>query len=197
METKTKLRLSLVVNAIAIALIVSNCQPQPAEQCSVNPDCAVSKDQAALLAYTYQSQLHEEATSDKAKGDSRSSWFSVAEIEAFICNAKRQQQANELGGELGIRIYYGRYPDEQIENLEFPPNYRGKHCLFFVPTYDVPIPKGDQEKFGGDTVFRKDFELEGKNFLFSGTKRNHGALVPPENAEGSMFAYVTPQDVNP
>lgn len=197
METKTKLRLSLVVNAVAIALIVSNCEPQQTDECTMDENVAISKTQAALLAYTYQSQLREDPTSDKDKGDSRSSWFSVAEIEAFICKARRQQQVNQTPGPLGIRIYYGRYPDQSLSHFDFDPDYRGKHCLFFVPTVDVQIPKVDQEKFGGDTVFRKDFEIEGKNFLFSGTKRNHGALVPPENAEGSMFAYVTQQDVNP
>ena len=202
METKTKLRLSLVVNAIAIALIVSNCQSEPTtDACNLNPDCTVSKDQASLLAYTYQSKLPDDATSEGDKRDARSSWFSVEELEAFICIAKRQKEDKLFPGKLGIRFYYGRYPEsnpnQSMNGFEFPEHYAGKHCLFLVPTYDVTIPKEDRAAFNGDTIYRQDFEVEGKNFLFSGTKRNHGALVPPENAEGTMFSYVGGQDVNP
>ncbi|WP_298118344.1 hypothetical protein [Flavobacterium sp.] len=113
--------------------------------------------------------------------DARSSWFSYNDLTKFLCAMKRDIGDGVPQENLGVRIYYGRYPDNsnfrgQLENVD--QQYGHKHCVFFVPTVDVKFKNG---------TFHKDFvkSVGKKSTIFS--SKNHGNLVPPDGYTGSAI----------
>lgn len=80
-----------------------------------------------------------------ADGDARSVWFDMEVIKRFIyeIESKTCDACTTPTKTLGIRIYYGTYPDTSVwsdpvwaEALEgVDPSYAGKHTVMFVPTY--------------------------------------------------------------
>jgi hypothetical protein len=113
--------------------------------------------------------------------DARSSWFSYNDLTKFLCAMRRDIGDSISRDKLGIRVYYGRYPDRtnfrgQIENVDSQNEY--KHCVFFVPTVNQKLKNG---------TFDVDFvkEVGKENTIFS--SKNHGNLVPPHGYDGSAI----------
>lgn len=127
--------------------------------------------------------------------DARSIWFSLEELENFmwiIRNYTDNDKISVPAKDLGVRVYYGRYPDlptlranTDFKGVNF--EYANMHTVFMVPTYkdgDQQIdfdPQGSfsngkltplSEEYGGD-ILKVGYE--------SPAILNHGNLCPPCN----------------
>jgi len=111
--------------------------------------------------------------------DSRSVWFSLADLQNFI--SEFQQSGNQ--NQLGVRIYFGEYGPNIPVTEQDNPQYMGLHTLLMVPTL-----------LGADG-FNHDFDPATGNSDFTKSTDisalNHGTLAPPPfNANGSQVANV-------
>lgn len=99
-----------------------------------------------------QSVIGASSTNSKiAKTDASNIWFSLDTLKRFIWEIESKTCGIACGKEkkdfnLGIRIYYARYPDStrlnRYPDLTNVPNFFGNcHTLFMVPTYDFNDPK--------------------------------------------------------
>lgn len=161
----------------------------------------ISEADASLLANNYNESVNKINRNNNFrtlnlsewKDDSRSVWFDYNELQGYLEYIKNQFSANQdpYKGKLGVRIYFGRYPNELTQNAS--PGlrtqvdiYKNKHCLFFVPTTNQ---KGSSENY--DAIIKKDTPEKGgfyiSNILSIGSEKNHGNLVPPRSYEGSNF----------
>jgi hypothetical protein len=138
--------------------------------------------------------------------DARSVWFDMATLKQFIHEVERQtcyNCDNNHSTQLGLRIYYGTYPELSEWNNPFwqeslaglPADYAGKHTVMMVPTYrnntgvDMDFDPGFMRQGCNFTYidsFYKIMEKDSmKNFTFtilssiSTTSQNHGQMVPP------------------
>jgi hypothetical protein len=142
--------------------------------------------------------------------DSRSVWFSFDKLKRFLWNIEKQN-CQRCGDSLGLRIYFGKYPDLRNTNIEdlatVPKGYSNHHTLFMVPTYRNEngqyidfFPEGSTcrtplklspthptgaEFFAHDKVpYILLFDMSGGA---SPGSQNHGGLIPPGDATGSSF----------
>jgi hypothetical protein len=131
--------------------------------------------------------------------DARSIWFDLQKMKQFIgyieATACNSGCADSL--QLGIRIYYAKYPDKKTLESDdqfagVPSDYANHHTVFMVPTYR-------KSKDNGNT----DFDPQGvkgcqpatfdpvKGLVFLGFDagtgpdgQNHGSLRPPPDNTG-------------
>jgi len=99
--------------------------------------------------------------------DSRSVWFSLADLQNFI--SEFQQSGNQ--NTLGVRIYFGEYSADLVAKCKGNAQYTGLHTLVMVPT------------ILGQDGFNHDFDpaTGSSDFTQSNTicALNHGTLAPP------------------
>jgi hypothetical protein len=84
--------------------------------------------------------------------DANRLWFSLESLKKFISEIEGEVYMHHpaKGLKLGIRIYYGKYPnnmdiDEGLRTL--PDNYALHHTLFMVPTFEDTANGGTQWDF--------------------------------------------------
>lgn len=130
--------------------------------------------------------------------DSRAAWFSFEDLRRFMAQIESNTfvTCNNVSGPLGIRFYYGEYPDCNsplwgtpvlpIGAPLFLERYAGMHTLLLVPTYNDGTNNVDFEpnfaNAGGTPmpitqVFQTVAPTPGTatNVLMM----NHGQLAPP------------------
>lgn len=199
-------------------ILTSSCRsifsgPNP-PTCNSTLTGFISAPTSQMLTKNYRDNLKNNPTvnGDIIETESQSVWFSYKEITEYLC-VLQNEYANQKDlnlEELGIRVYFGRYPDlENLDQITFHDlidvqnartvqqtgltqeskvSYSNKHCIFFVPTY--------KDSKDGITYYNQDFLIEdrdqpsktlGKRILLIGKNKNHGGLAPPENVEGAEY----------
>ena len=135
------------------------------------------------------------------KEDSRAIWFSLDSLKKFIWEIESSVCKNECNTptNLGIRLYYARYPDNlqnnaQLQNLS--PGYANLHTVFMIPTYErggINMDFNPHNYKGNcvyDTIPKSDNQfLSTMAFMpipNSTTAKNHGDLCPPV-CDGTSF----------
>lgn len=120
-------------------LITSDCM-ETADYSTFNfpgVDCQVAKS----IARNYQSIDQPRLQIDPDTKDAACIWFSLENMKAFIWKIESAMcRSGCTDKQLGIRIYYARYPDAATmasnNNLNMlPSDYEYHHTLFMVPTF--------------------------------------------------------------
>jgi hypothetical protein len=136
-----------------------------------------------------------------APEDAKSVWFSMDDLQAFIDNVRKDVCAftcrKEEPLQLGIRLYYARYPDFNALNskgdLAYPDlqginkDYENLHTIFMVPTYNE---KGEPKDFNpadfnNEKCVSDTIKMDGGPsssilaFMPDMRSKNHGRLCPP------------------
>jgi hypothetical protein len=185
----------------------------------------INYETAQALANNYNKDKNNRlltVSNDKDTGvtlveDSKSVWFSLDRLKKFLWHIEKQNCENSCQDTLGLRIYFGKYPD--LNNLtdknllgleDVPKEYSNHHTLFMVPTYrnkdgyDYDFYPGGE---GCRTPINKSPLMERKDFgetivTFhaptpyivrldgmgtSSNAQNHGNLIPPNDPTGTSF----------
>lgn len=140
----------------------------------------LTSDTAHVLATNYKNWL--ESLSPLVPEDfqdARAVNFKLSDLKKFIWEMETRMCPARNRKELGIRFYYGKYPEGDIKQYpdlkELSVDYLGKHTLFLVPTYnDNGIFKDfDPGALGadGEPMINDDFTTM---FIM-----NHGNIYPP------------------
>ncbi len=148
--------------------------------------------------------------------DSRSVWFSLERLKNFIWHIEDRNCKNPCKRTLGLRIYFGRYPDLTVTNNSYlgleglPKEYSNRHTLFMVPTYEdkdgnnrdfypldtdcktPTLASAPTEYYGPADLNLIRHKITPFIFLFDmapapGGSQNHGGLIPPGSAAGTSF----------
>ena len=148
--------------------------------------------------------------------DSKSVSFSLDRLKCFIWNIEKQNCEKKCADSLGLRIYFGRYPNLTDQNglpeglTNVPTKYSNYHTLFMVPTYydknaqqfidfypagtacRLPLSSSPTHSNGGEpNVFVHDKIPYIMLFDVTGApdqdSQNHGGLIPPGSAAGTSF----------
>lgn len=146
--------------------------------------------------------------------DSKSVWFSLEKLKNFIWHIEKQNCERPCPDSLGLRIYFGIYPDlykfsdpraEGLENV--PKDYSFRHTLFMVPTYRdersglyydfYPAAKDCRTPLkllptrpNGEfpiTIKTPYILLMDMSEPPTGGSQNHGGLIPPGASTGTSF----------
>lgn len=144
--------------------------------------------------------------------DANSIWFSLDALKSFIWEIQKDTCGKSCDGkalQLGVRIYYAKYPQFNLLNtaggLRYPDiqsvnkDYESMHTVFMIPTYDSAGYQKDfdpryydaenkclPKTIDADTwpVAQRILALTPDNY----TAQNHGGLCPPlKNCPGSAF----------
>jgi len=182
---KTKIAL-IFSNIILLSLLLVSWNNK-VNNANVNTEVhIITSETAKVLINEYPKNLRDTS-------DSKCAWYSIKELDAFLTIIKNQYKTrfndDALYDKMGIRIYYGRYPNkvDRVRNTEINDlnrDYSKKHCLFLVPTRDEYTK--ETKSTIADTIHR-DFFISKGSIALVGSERNHGQLAPPEKFEGSYF----------
>lgn len=136
----------------------------PCQECvdySSLPFKGMSVVNATGIAKDYQTMNKPKLLIGGLKIDATSIWFSVETLKNFIWKIEEAtcEQRCPANLNLGIRIYYARYPKivgtPGTDFASIPPSYKEHHTLFMIPTYqDLTNPSVqwdfDPWHWGGD-----------------------------------------------
>lgn len=159
------------------------------------------------MARNYKQKQHTAIkNANENMNDARSVWFDLETLKRFIDEVERQTCNNCTGTtttQLGIRMYYGTYPDSSEWNDEYwsqnlqglPESYAGRHTIMMVPTYrntegvnvdfDPAYITSDCNFANIDSFYQLMKSDPSLDFNFtilsamSTTSQNHGDLIPP------------------
>ena len=205
---------SMILNVVLIAtLFYAGCNPNPGtdnkdinqtaktsptgqtDECnnvcmdySGNPDYTIIDGETVKrMASDYRN------TPNLIPDDANSVWFELDDLKKFIWNIEKSVCENRCSSDslnLGIRIYYARYPQTgpgtPAPFTELIPEYQGMHTVFMVPTYDLPGSNNAHFDFYLDKPFAncspvripEDDTIDPVG-LFIPIGKNHGTLCPP------------------
>jgi len=146
-------KLSILLNLLLIGFIAfQSCGGQNQLQSSNEYSCnnsgafdGITLAQAKMMVRNYRDHHLNQIKIRNTPGlDSRSVWFSLKRLKQFIyeieSNAHTRCNNPNRHDSLGVRIYYGEYP-EDVDWMNFaldtkhPASYKGLHTLLMVPTY--------------------------------------------------------------
>ena len=103
----------------------------------------------------------------------RSVWFSVKELNAFLDDVYRVGRRNSVDFDsIGVRIYFGVYPDAEGVN------HRRQMSLFMVGTEYIN---------NGSTNINHDMVDRTANKIVGIDPYNNGTLCPPNSCVGQEF----------
>lgn len=140
--------------------------------------------------------------------DAHSVWFDLETLESFIYHIKLNTKNQGVKSkELGLRIYYGAYPDtikwrNYPDLIKVPINYEHHHTVMMIPTIKYNNINNDFNPLQPRTYNQnlKEFYETKPNSTptpaLSGTSsvspsrigaRNHGSLIPPGGPSGEAF----------
>jgi hypothetical protein len=156
---------------------------------------------ADTIAYYYHKDLNKsKITKDglaSDEDDARSVWFSFTTIKKFLYEVEKVNCEQHCDDSLGLRIYFGKYPDVSSDAFwhetgmeSKKTEYANHHTLFMVPTYFRGGIHYDFNPFGGECRYPLRIANTKQKFsqdILFGEQQNHGSLIPPEPAEGSIF----------
>ena len=130
------------------------------------PKGVISIEEAKILDRTFTETRADAINKAIGMPDSRSSWWSVDDLEAYIAYAKRV--AKEKGYNVnGLRVYYGAYPKD-YHNAEVS----GYSTLFIVPT-------GNKAASNEAAVFSINFQEEEEDLEVPPLNMGHLRKPPP------------------
>lgn len=194
---------------------VKNDQLSSEKDCKPGMSCyenigTISGEMAKLLAQTYQQTI--------SNSETMCSWIGLKRLKSYI--ACLENTVSECAGlsleNLGMRIYYGRYPaniNELRENYiyredlqEVPEDYANCHNLFIVPTYLFPdganydfnprclVDNGCVPKSLTDEVTQEagvGLNKFTRFFILSPGSRalDHVSMIPPKPRTGAAFIF--------
>jgi hypothetical protein len=147
---------------------------------------------------------------DGGMQDTKSVWFSLDDLKHYIWaieDTLSKQGADPDKLNMGIRVYFAKYPDSsRIRDFGVDPSYASHHTVFFVATYKGEKSNVDFDPWnvGPDKSkpipFAQTFRGTGLNrsSMFkglyagaggfgdgdAGTVLNHGDLAPPPAGSG-------------
>ncbi|MBS1772864.1 MAG: hypothetical protein JST82_08385 [Bacteroidetes bacterium] len=146
-------------------------------------------------------------------GDARSVWFDMETIKRFIYTVETttcNRCGNNSNPRLGIRVYYGTYPDttDTIWNTSamagVDRSFAGKHTVMFVPTYfdsasnanvdfDPQFVTGNCDFTAIQSFYEtmKTATLSTTEFTIlssmNGMAQNHGDMIPPPYGKNDIL----------
>jgi hypothetical protein len=115
------------------------CPPGCKDYSNVQMKGIIDATVAYDIANAYKGDKNKSTIEGTGQDDATSIWFSLETLKQYIWKIeteldKKKMNADSLG--LGIRIYYGKYPDEEtMRKLGFKPEYALHHTTFLVATY--------------------------------------------------------------
>lgn len=122
---------------IPVVTDTTKCGPCMAYNNNINPKSSqLELNLLKTMAFKYQNPI--------SASETRSVWFNLDTLKKFIFQIEKKT-CNTCTGNLGIRIYYGRYPTittpvsnpfADLNGLDV--SYTNIHTLFMVPTIDKP-----------------------------------------------------------
>jgi len=148
--------------------------------------------------------------------DVRAIWFSIERLKGFVREIEKGYCGKTCEkSQLGIRIYYARYPDSSKykDLIGIPRDFENRHTVFMVPTYfngkhheDFDpryFDKGCKPTslsvvMGAEPSQRADTSLAKTMFALmstiDNTSMNHGGIIPPPydnffRNSGAYFIY--------
>ena len=143
---------------------------------------------AQAMAANYEKIRMPLVTKYENVDDARMLWFGLEEMEHFIWLIRYYTENSDIKvdpKDLGIRIYYGQYPDANTlkSNALFSdvnPAYAGLHTVFMIPTF---------KKGGQDLAFDPKTS-------FNNIKKGAKELTPlfPENGDYKIFKTQSDDD---
>lgn len=187
---------------------------QPIIKC---PECKDYSDQPpnSLINANFANALVKNYRDDNGKNyiwkgsqqteinDARSIWFDLETVKKFIWQIEDGQCENQCNDLLGIRIYFGKYPDAksevwdeldiETEELQRLKNYADHHTIFMVPTYWSRDGNYHQDFDPRSKKCRTAIDFTKPNDPFHGLLggapdgQNHGNIIPPDSDEGTEF----------
>lgn len=144
--------------------------------------------------------------------DSYSVWFDLNTLKEFICQVETDAANHKVSSnDLGLRIYYGRYPETHTWNREYKTDlsnllgdpitrkYEKHHTVIMIPTirksggnFDFnPLDQATYDTgIGGNPNYGPTSNGQVNALLLRDLKtgaRNHGSLVPPHTEVGLGF----------
>ncbi|AXO80385.1 hypothetical protein DZC78_08315 [Olleya aquimaris] len=138
--------------------------------------------------------------------DAHSIWFDLETLKKFIYHIEYQtiNTDNKIDPQnLGLRIYYSRYPDElpgAYNNLkDVPTNFAKHHTLVAIPTYrrketsaNIDFNPLDINTFGEGIPSNYTGPIPSLPLTKSSQNQltgaqNHGNLIPPADGSGEGF----------
>ncbi len=141
-------------------------------------------------------QLRTSVNGTLSPSDSRSVWFSLDDLKAFIHQIETgvTSTSTQATGDLGIRVYFAQYP-ENGSPLWNQPNlsaelasqtqYAGMETLILVPTYndangdDVDFDPHIADNNGNPISIVDIYDPAAGNLPNKVGVMNHGTLMPP------------------
>ncbi|HZV71022.1 MAG TPA: hypothetical protein VFG10_15815 [Saprospiraceae bacterium] len=219
------MKLSLALNFILVIVVAflsyrllrpnmpTSINPKPFSNCRVMetddfvgaPPNIISFRTAKFLSEKYASDtgkslINSETGMNFGKNDAISCWFPMDDIKQFIWFTESQMCRFSCSDtvQLGIRFYYGIYPDNVHTQKDYPDlnglpqSFSNRHTLFMIPMYKnqrgkwiefdpSAIQKNCDLPRGIDTSNIKPFILSLRNANGDGhdDANNHGGLRPP------------------
>ncbi len=215
---------SIILNFILIAVVLylgfhNRSTAQPAQQPSCNRICAdYSRDNFKGINVHLAKLLADNYAKDEGKKfigngramttteDARNAWFPLETIKRYIWmieNAACKKNCN-AHMRLGIRIYYGKYPDaatmqQTVGLTDVRPEYEKHHTVFLVPTYSDGGKHldFDPQRWGTNdclpttlsqymaSIWKLEAPADGP-ILVAGDAQNHGDMSPPPSGTGQF-----------
>lgn len=144
-----------------------------AEQSKVYEKHLITYEQAKVLEQRYIETNYKAINASRKENspDSRLYWYSIQELESYLQYVKREAKANGYEG-VGIRIYMGKYPDENDGfDKRLKKEYYGYQTTFLVPTY--------KKKMGANEDHKRMDGSEDHNILNIPPMNFNGMRPPP------------------
>ncbi len=141
-------------------------------------------------------QLRTSVNGTLSPTDSRSVWFSLDDLKAFIHQIERgvTNTSTQATGDLGIRIYFAQYPEsgsplwsdvKLSAELSSQAQYAGMETVILVPTYndangnDVDFDPNIADNNGNPISIADIYDPNAGNLPNKVGVMNHGTLMPP------------------
>lgn len=121
--------------------------------------------------------------------DSRCVWYSIDQLKQFIKEIEaityQNSPANDV--ELGIRFYFGEYPDDEAQlPANIPTTHAGLHTLVLVPTFHDDV--NDVERDFDPSEFQSNLMPAPIDPDKTGAMvaMNNGILTPPPDVSSAF-----------
>ena len=125
------------------------------------------------------------------KEDAHSIWFDLPSLKKFIAEIEHEAQRVDPSAtdkDLGIRLYYGAYPDSPAAPT--PEDYAKRHTLVMIPTKKMDDGSGALLDFDFnpfDSASKVNSLAATASISKNSLGQNHGSLIPPNNSIVESF----------
>ncbi|MDQ1098733.1 MULTISPECIES: hypothetical protein [Chryseobacterium] len=144
---------------------------------------------------------------DQNIDDAHSVHFDLAVLKKFIADIENETKKvlpTVTAQQLGVRMYYGAYPDtnhwSMVDGQSVPTNYAEKHTVVMVPTLKMPDEQGQILNYDFNPLNPATYNASA-NITASSTgtgsgsadvstdilAQNHGGLIPPGPTKVEKF----------